>query len=406
MDWLAVGVCTALLVAGIPRLRGPAPGRRWLGIAAVAAALTTMTGIPTVHEVVVPAVLSRNGLIVLQHLGVTLGATALLSVTRRLAVTGGFLSTSPVAYGLLVAVLQVCLIASNPDPLLAVGTPEGAGLWIVTIGWAVVGCGQLLSQLSLWAAAADNPLKCQAHTLAAGILVLLLGGLAQATHLVLDAVSTLPGGQGQLDATITRGILLGGLAITACGLLLARVVTTARPLVRWVHTVVALRRLSRLATALASATPEWVRELPPARWNQTDFRHPDRRLYQVVIFIRDATVTLLGAVDNELIRAAVGFALHRRPHARPASLEALAEACWLRYAADTRAAGGTTPPYDRDMQILDADPGPTGSLGDEVIFLTAVAAAWDGPLVEQFIHDSRSRSAGGATAWESGPRPS
>jgi hypothetical protein len=171
-----------------------------------------------------------------------------------------------------------------------------------------------------------------------------------------------------------------GLAVVAVGVLAVRVSTALDPLRRWLRAHRAVRRLAGLAAELRAATPEWAASSVEDHWS---LRDPSGRLYRTVIAIRDASATLLGALDGDApLERAAAFARARCGPGVPAA--ALAEACWLRLALRQRAA--TPRPADSvAAQFPERTAEPPGSLDDEAAFLVAVARSWSSPLVAEFL---------------------
>jgi len=126
------------------------------------------------------------------------------------------------------------------------------------------------------------------------------------------------------------------------------------------------------------------------RWQ---LRHSITRLYHVIIGIRDASWSMLGRVDDDIVAAAIEFAGQHHGKQDEVALASLAEACWLSYAVRVwEPPVNDTPLSPRPETVADpqflrrSDHEPLGSIEEELAFLGPLADAWRDPLLIEF-HD-------------------
>jgi hypothetical protein len=393
-SWAGPVAIGLLLAAGLPRLVSGSPSQR-----ALATALCSSATVLAVELDVVQRPLAGLGLVpfsaLVQCLGVTAAAAAGYALARQVAPEPLRPVLSPAAAGLPVALLQCVLfavagVADRPSTgrlfLDHVDRPAVVLLWVVTAAAAAAAGAVLLPLLRHYGP--GLPLLRSRFAVActfAGAVVVGFAGAAAGAQLVLRAAGW-PG----VARVVAEASPLAplGLAVVAVGVLTARAATALDPVLRWCRDHRALRGLAGLAAELSAATPEWAVSSVEDRWS---VRNPAGQLYRRVIAIRDASWTLLGALDGDApLERAAEFARSRAGAGPEAA--ALAEACWLREALRERAGAARTAD-PRPAQFPEPSPEPPGSLDDEAALLVAVARAWSSPLIAEFLDAGAHHSA-------------
>jgi hypothetical protein len=405
--WAAPVAAGLLLVAGLPRLVWGSPAQR-----ALAAALCCSAGVLVVELDAVQDLLARLGLVPLgalvQCLATTGAAAAAYAVARQVAPQAQRPRPSPAVAALPVALLQCVLFAASgaadrpPTGTLFLDgfdRPAVMLLWAVTAAAAGAAGAVLLPLLRRHGPALPRlRSRIAVACTFAGAVVVGFAGIAMGAQLVLRAAGW--PGAARLVAGATP-LAPAGLALVAVGVLAVRAAAALDPARRWYRAHRALGELAGLAGELRTATPEWAATSVADRWSVRD---PSGRLYRRVIGIRDASTTLLGALDGDApLERAAAFA-RARCGPGPAAA-ALAEACWLREALRRRAAA-QRPADPRPAQFPARAAEPPGSLDDEAAFLVAVARAWSSPLVAEFLAGTGDHAASPNTwdlsAWAAG----
>jgi hypothetical protein len=389
VSWVGAVAVALLLLAGLPRLVWGSRSQRALATALCGAALATALEFDEVEQLLAGRGLAAFGTL-LQCLFVTLAAGAAFGMAKQVSPTPLRPRISPAAAGLPVAAVQGLLfglsgVAGAPPTgslfIDHVGRPAVVALWLVTAAGPVAAGAVLLPVLCRYAPGLpQRRARFAVDCTVAGSVAVGLAGLAMGLQLVAVGI-----GRADLAAVAAAAAPLApvGLAVVACGVLAVRVVTTFTPLLRWLSSHRALRKLDGLAAELVAAAPEWDVSTVEDRWA---VRNPGDQLYRRVIAIRDASWTLFGLVDNEVITRALDFARSRAGFAGEAAVAALAEACWLRYAVEARARGAQ--PFDATAaHFPERIPEPPGSLHEEAAFLVGLARMWRHPLVDEFLRD-------------------
>jgi hypothetical protein len=380
---VAVGL---LLAAGLPRLVRGSPAQR-----ALATALCSSAVVLALEPDVVQRSLGGPGAApfaaLAQCLGITVASAAAYAMARQVAPGAPRPALSPAAAGLPVGLAQCLLFAASgtadrplAGPLFHAGAdrPAVVALWLLTAA-AAGAAGAVLVPLLLRHGPGLPLLRSRfaAACTVAGAVVVGFAGVAAGAQLVLRATGR-PGAAEALTGAAPLAPL--GLAVVAVGVLTARTVTALDPVRRWWRAHRALHRLAGLAAELATAVPEWAATSVEDRWT---LRDPAGRLYRRVIAIRDASWTLLGALDDDPARQRAAEFARTRLGAGPAAA-ALAEACWLHAALRARVAEPRRR-EPRPVQFPGRHPEPPGSVDDEAAALVAVARAWSSPLVAEFL---------------------
>lgn len=383
-SWLAYATALGLVLVGVRRWGGNAISRRCIGVAAAAAGAALIVGLPPLPQWLGSWEVPHLGMLV-QALLICTAGTALFAAAQRVAMSATLLSVPPVGVGLSISAIQVTLFFAatgngrTDDPQI-----EVAMLWVVTVGWPAVAAAVLLSSLRLWGSTLRGPTRTTAELLRVGLLVLAMGGLLHGLRFL--PVAPAPRHHAVAVATqLSDAITVVGLLTIALGLAVPDLSKLAAPAWRWGRAALVLHRLRQLATELGEATPEWDSGGPTPSWAWSDARHLEPAVYRAVIRIRDATWTLLGAVEDVEIRHAITVALRARPGGRQIAVAALAEACWLRRAVHRRTHGSAPPTRPYALRVLERAPDEAiGSLDDEVAFLSAVARAWRSRTARSF----------------------
>lgn len=371
-----------LVVGGLSALRAPTRQQRLPGWMLLSAALAGATTHPVLwwllgdDAALVPAVeLARM-------LFTTAAASFGFALLRWVSLAASLLRWRPAAITAVVGLLQVVGVASTPGgPGTAQRDPAQRDLvvQVLTATWPAVVAIVGVAVVRLYGPRTPR-------VVLVGLCIALLGVGGLAVGLVEGIVAVLADADlhaaqqtGDVSAlTGAAGLLAFGLGIT-----LPRLLAPLHPFLRWLATVRLLRRLRPLVVDLAEVAGEWRPSWGRSGLQRT-MRRTDEQLYSLVIFIRDASWSLLRLVDDREVGEAVAYA---RQHlgldddqlltaADRRDVVALAEACWLRLAIARRNSGAAALPPP-DFAILERDRGtPSGSIAEEHHFVAALAQAW------------------------------